>query len=255
MDNYEQVSITAFIITGNEKKNSCNVKFPTTTEEIHSLLKVDNIDDCKIESVSCEAIPFLPNYIGYSGNDTTINELQYISKLIANLTEDEREIFSAYLEVYRFYENITAKDVMDALENINTMTIDTTLKTAEEIGDKWFYDTLKDIEQTKRRLLTTNDPKDVDLYIFIDKLQECFVPEACGYKICEDNDMYPTSKGIVTVDWDTFVRRESRQVPDDIKISEKIKPSILKQVEENKNKIAQADNSGKKQGKETIGIE
>lgn len=255
MDNSEQVSITAFIRTKNIEQSGCYVKFPTTAEEIRSLLKTESINDCKIENVSSESIPLLTNYIIYPKNDITIDELQYISTLIAKLTMNEFEVFSAYLEVCYNFDNITVENVMNTLENMNTLSLDKTKKTAEEIGYKWFYDTLKEVQSAKDRVLLTKDSDYINFLHFVDMLQECFVAEVCGNKICHDNDMYPTSKGIVTLDLDSFVFRKGRQVPDDMKLSDKMKPSILKQVEENKSKIAQTDNSEKYKKIEVAAIE
>lgn len=237
----ECVQIIARVIAGNKLKNSVDIIFPVKAEELYTALNTGNLSDCKIVSITCEAIPNLTHYIGYEGNNTDINELQYISTLITNLTTDEVKTFSAFLEVQYTDENITVKHVMNALENLGTIHLDTSLKTVEDVGNEYLNAMLSACSTAYNKLIISKDQQELNLVKFVQTLNEHVDVEAYGRKVCEENDFYQTSKGMISVDWSAFFHRADREVPDEFILPDKTKPSILKQVEDNKTKISKVN--------------
>lgn len=237
----EHTIITALVVAGKNNDKKGYVNFPTTADTIKAALHTDNLSDCKITYVSCEAIPTLANYIEH---DTTIDELQYIAEKVVSLSANERENITAFLEASYLAEETTVKHVMDALENRGSIYLDTTMLTDKDIGETWLAAALENCQPAIDRLSSSNDLSDKNFMKYIQLLNENFDTAVYGQRLCEENDMYITSKGVVSVDWLAYYHRENREVPDECCLSAQSKPSILKQVDENKAKIAANDQQG-----------
>lgn len=248
----EPVQFTAYFTTGIKNMQMIPIDFPTTTEKLYAALKTDNIKDFKINGVSCESLPSLGQYIAYPGNDTNINELQYISTLISCLTQDERETISAFLEVCHTEEPITVKNVMDAIENLDTFSLDTTIKTEEDIGSRRLDEAVENCQPAIDKLSNSTEQSDRNFLQFVQLLNDNFDVASYGRRLCEENDMYPSSKGVISVDWRAFDLRDDRQVPNSFNLIDKTKSSILRQVEKNKAKISQETSPDKQKKKENI---
>jgi len=257
-----KASIIALVIP-KDVDNSAYVKFPASAEEISAAVKTDNIDNCRIGNISCGKIPLLSFFMDNIGSSTTIKELQYVSEIVSTLTPEEHETVSAYLEMKLTStadllkrdiktETLSVMHVMDALENRGFFRIDKTIKTDEDIGNQKLDAAFENCGSAIKKLSLSNDESDKDLMKFINLLNDNFDIAAYGQKIREENNMYITSKGVLSIDG--FLGRVSRDIPENINDftpPENGKSSILKQVEENKAKIAKAEQPGTAKKKET----
>ena len=264
-DKDTKATITALIIPSDVNDNAY-VKFPATSEELNAIIKTGNIDDCRIGNITCGKIPILSHFLDNPTSDTKINELQYVSEIITNLTPDEIENVSAYLEMKltstadSIKENIitdklSVEHVMDSLENRAAFNLDKTIMTDDDIGNKWLNTALETCQSAVDRLSESKNQDDKNLLNFIQTLNSNVDIAAYGVRLREENDMYVTSKGVISVDWSEFHHRDNRYIPDNtvdfIPPPNSVKPSILKTVDENKAKIAQADPPDKAKKKET----
>ena len=132
--------------------------------------------------------------------------------------------------------------------------LDATVKNAVDIGNQRLNAAMENCRSAIDRLTASNDKSDKSFMEFVNILHENFNVAEYGSKLCEQNDIYITSKGAVSVDWSTFIHRNDREIPEkmaDYAESGNIKPSILKAVEDNKNKISHNDKPGKQKKQET----
>lgn len=253
-----KVIITAII---KDRQKSHTISFPIKDAEITAVIKPGNIDACKVTSISCEEIPILSAYIGYPGNDTKIGELRYIAEVISELTLVERDTLSAFLEMKmeaagdsrrkgNVPERLCVLNVMEAVENLNYMLLDGTVKSYEDIGNRLLDKAMKNCQPAIDRLTSSKDESDARFMRFVSLLHDNFDITAYGRRYCEKNSLHLTSKGILTVAWDLFNRRDNRDIPANYYeyAAYTVKPSILKQVNDNKGVVAisdRPDNPGK----------
>jgi len=218
-----EVVLTACVLTKDNNRLGIEVDFPTTIQEIHAKLKTDSIADCKVKYVSCKTIPPLIDEVGYVGNDTTLDELQYISSKIADLSADERLILTAYLESGGRGGKKTVNTVVEALENFEALYLDPSIKTMPDITRRWLG--TESIRSTIDGLSSSSDPADKNLLGYLWELE---IQYAQAWN--EQNDSCLTMRGLLSIDWKAFFAREGREVPDEYRLSTKEKPSLLEQL-------------------------
>ena len=259
-----KATITALIITGGIN-NSVYVTFPASAEDLNAVKTSGSIEDCRVMGITCHKMPILPRFLGNHNDIATVSELQYVAEIISTLTQSERDTVSAYLEMKlkltaelfkedKPIDDLSVKHVMEALENRDVIMLDTSVKNAVDIGNQRLNAALENCQPAIDRLTASNDKSDKSFMEFINILHENFNVAEYGSKLCEQNDIYITSKGAVSVDRSAFMYRNDREIPEkmaDYAEPGNIKPSILKTVEDNKNKISHNDKPTKHKKQES----
>lgn len=218
--------------------------FPTTREGFQSTLKdigVDGLDRSAFAANNYDAViselnDALPRF-------ADIDELNYLAVKMADLSEDEHEVFRSVLETGRHQDSI--KDIINITENLDLFYLQPTFS-AENYGE--FLSTMKSDEfgGTIEKLAKSNDPDMRELAEYITHLEKYFDTEAYGRDAVKAENGVFTEQGYLT---ESEGFREVYHDPQDIPAEHRLtdpaeqlerKPSLLGQLAAAKEQAAVA---------------
>ena len=115
------------------------LKFPTTAEEVQSLLKRIGVDGVRYEEI------FITSFDGdvlglheHLGEYEDLDELNHLAHLLSDLEQDELEKFEAVIDSGEYTGSV--KDLINLTQNLDCFDFEPGIKSDEELGRLYVLD-------------------------------------------------------------------------------------------------------------------
>ena len=115
------------------------LKFPTTTEEVQSLLKRIGMDGVRYEEIFITSFDSdVPGLHEHLGEYEDLDELNHLAHLLSDLEQDELEKFEAVIDSGEYTGSV--KDLINLTQNLDCFDFEPGIKSDEELGHLYVLD-------------------------------------------------------------------------------------------------------------------